>query len=269
MHVTALTPPRSPALPVQPPGAGPEDAARMQLSPTQPHVPTLAPTQLAERGCGTAAPAGWPGGSSAAAPCPAQPATSVLTQPLGFRPSLQRPRLRGKLLLNSAISQCPSNPQHRALLSLPPAPPRKRISFHESSRAQLSPPFPRSGEQLAPRDALPAPHCLATARLVPPALCGAGRDGCMQTVLTHPPPPPPVSPRTWGSSACSPGSAPHGSRATTAPQQRARGSGTRSAGRHPDPPPQDLPPSALGRGTAEGLSCRRSAVPHFGFVRET
>lgn len=243
-------------------------APRRQLSPTQPHVPTSAPTQH-ERGCGTAAPSGWPGGSSAAAPCPAQPATSVLTQPLGFRPSLQRPRLRGKLLLNSAISQCPSNPQHRALLSLPPAPPRKRISFHESSRAQLSPPFPRSGEQLAPRDALPAPHCLATARLVPPALCGAGRDGCMQTVLTHPPPPPSVFPRTWGSSACSPGSAPHGSRATTAPQQRARGSGTRSAGRHPDPPPQDLPPSALGRGTAEGLSCRRSAVPHFGFVRET
>lgn len=34
-------------------------------------------------------------------------------------------------------------------------------------------------------------------------------------------------------------------------------------------PPQDLPPSALGRGTAEGLSCRRSTVPHFGFVRET
>lgn len=51
----------------------------------------------------------------------------------------------------------------------------------------------------------------------------------------------------------------------------AASSGLRDAQRRPAPrsPPQDLPPSALGRGTAEGLSCRRSAVPHFGFVRET
>lgn len=233
MHVTALTPPRSPALPVQPPGAGPEEAAQPHAA-SRPHFGTDTAGREGLWHCSTFRVA-W--GDSAAAPCPAQPAASVLTQPLGFRPSLQRPHLRGKLLLNNAISQCPSNPQHWALLSLPPGPPRKRTSFHESSRAQLSPPFPRSGEQLAPRDALPAPHCLATARLVPPALCGAGRDGCMQTVLTHPPPPPSVSPRTWGSSACSQGSAPHGSRATTAPQQRARGSGTRSAGPHPDLPP--------------------------------
>lgn len=249
-------------------------ALRRPLSPAQPHVPTSALMQLAQERpwpCSTRRVARWDG---AAAPSPAQPAASLLVQPLGFRPSLQRPsRLRGRSLPNNAVSQrpCnpqhPSNPQHQALLSLPPGPRRKRVSFHESSGAQLSPPFPRSGEQLAPSDALAAPHRFATARAPCPV---RSRKGRMRTVLIHPPPSPPASPRTWGSSARSPGSAPHGSRATTTPQRRARGPRTRGAGSHPDPPPpKDLPPSALGRGTAEGLSCRRSAAPHFGFVRET
>lgn len=177
-------------------------APRRPLSPAQPHVPTSAPTQLAQERpwpCSTRRVARWDG---AAAPSPAQPAASLLVQPLGFRPSLQRPsRLRGRSLPNNAVSQCPcnpqhpSNPQHQALLSLPPGPRRKRVSFHESNGAQLSPPFPRSGEQLAPSDALAAPHRFATARLAPPAPCGAGRDACGPCLFTplhhHPPLPVP------------------------------------------------------------------------------